>query len=91
MPKLLVFKINGDKMVTLQMVPYKQVRQIKIHQISVKSEERLCSRLLFMARANPTIEDIQERTPIYLAAERGHTHVVDFLADKFKVIEIPFY
>ena len=44
-----------------------------------------------MARANPTIEDIQERTPIYLAAERGHTHVVDFLADKFKVIEIPFY
>ena len=49
------------------------------------------SRLLFMARANPTIEDIQERTPIYLAAERGHTHVVDFLADKFKVIEIPFY
>ena len=41
MPKLLVFKINGDKMVTLQMVPYKQVRQIKIHQISVKSEDRL--------------------------------------------------
>ena len=43
------------------------------------------SRLLFMARANPSIEDIQDRTPIYLAAERGHTHVVDFLADKFKV------
>ena len=38
-----------------------------------------------MARASANIEDIQDRTPIYLAAERGHTHVVDYLADKFKV------
>ena len=43
-------------------------------------------RLLFMARANPSLEDSQDRTPIYLAAERGHTQAVDYLADKFKVI-----
>ena len=39
-----------------------------------------------MARANPSLEDSHDRTPIYLAAERGHTQAVDYLADKFKVI-----
>ena len=43
------------------------------------------SRVLFTARASPSIPDLMDRTPIYLAAERGHTGCVDFLADKFKV------
>ena len=42
-------------------------------------------RNLYMARANPTIKDNEDRTPIHLAAERGHTNTVEFLADKFKV------
>lgn len=42
-------------------------------------------RNLFMARANPTIKDNEDRTPIHLAAERGHTATVEFLAEKFKV------
>ena len=42
-------------------------------------------RHLYMARANPSIGDMDDRTPIYLAAERGHTEIVDILADKFKV------
>jgi ankyrin repeat protein len=41
-----------------------------------------------MARANPSIVDAEDRTPIHLAAERGHTAIVDFLADKFKVGKI---
>ncbi|XP_059094121.1 ankyrin-1-like [Tigriopus californicus] len=41
-------------------------------------------RNLFMARANPTIKDNEDRTPIHLAAERGHTATVEFLAEKFK-------
>lgn len=39
-----------------------------------------------MAKADASITDVLDRTPIYLAAERGHTTSVDFLADKFKVL-----
>ena len=41
-------------------------------------------KLFYMARADPSIADVLDRTPIYLAAERGHSLCVDFLADKFK-------
>ena len=38
-----------------------------------------------MAKADPSIRDVQDRTPIYVAAERGHTLAVEFLAERFKV------
>lgn len=41
-------------------------------------------RTLYLARANATITDNEDRTPMHLAAERGHTGTVEFLADKFK-------
>ena len=41
-------------------------------------------KLFYMARADASLADILDRTPIFLAAERGHSLCVDFLADKFK-------
>ena len=41
-------------------------------------------RVLFLARASPSIYDKEDRAPIYMAAERGHTVIVEFLIDKFK-------
>ena len=41
-------------------------------------------RVLFMARASPSITDLEDRVPIHLAAERGYSSIVEFLADKFK-------
>ena len=37
-----------------------------------------------MARASPRITDLEDRVPIHLAAERGYSSIVEFLADKFK-------
>ena len=41
-------------------------------------------RVLFLARANASIVDKDDKAPIYMAAERGHTMIVEFLIDKFK-------
>ena len=41
-------------------------------------------RVLFMAKANCSVGDMEQRTPIHLAAERGFTKLVDFLIEKFK-------
>ena len=35
-------------------------------------------------KANPNIYDKAERTPLHIAAERGHTSIVEILVDKFK-------
>lgn len=42
-------------------------------------------RILLMARADASITDVEDRAPIYLAAERGHTLAIEFLTDRFKV------
>jgi hypothetical protein len=33
-------------------------------------------RVLFMARANASLTDVEERAPIHLAAERGYTRLL---------------
>lgn len=58
--------------------------QTCLHIAASNGDENLL-RILWTARADSSISDLQDRTPIYLAAERGHTLVVEFLADKFKV------
>ncbi len=65
------FKIQGDG-------------QTVLHLASQNGDENMI-RTLYLARANATLTDNEDRTPMHLAAERGHTGTVEFLADKFKV------
>ena len=57
--------------------------QTVLHIASLQGDDNIM-RILFMSRANPSIVDHEDRAPIHLAAERGHTKAVEFLADKFK-------
>ena len=50
---------------------------------ALKGDEKIV-RILFMSRANASIVDNEDRAPIHLAAERGHTTIVEFLVDNFK-------
>ena len=63
--------------------------QTGLHIAAMNGDENLL-RIFFMARADVSIEDLKDRTPIHLAAERGHTLSVEFLADKFKVLPLHF-
>ena len=58
--------------------------QTPLHLAALNGDETLL-RILFMAKADPSIRDVQDQTPIYVAAERGHTLAVEFLAERFKV------
>ena len=57
--------------------------QTVLHIASQNGDESMI-RTLYLARANATVTDNEDRTPMHLAAEKGHTGVVEFLADKFK-------
>ena len=58
--------------------------QTGLHIAAIHGDETI-TRILFLSRANASISDNEDRQPIHLAAERGHTGVVEFLVDKFKV------
>lgn len=47
-------------------------------------DENLC-KFYYLCKANPHITDNEDRTPIFLAAMKGNTQLVELLADKFKV------
>ena len=57
--------------------------QTVLHIASIQGDEKIV-RILFMSRANASIVDNEDRAPIHLAAERGHTTIVEFLVDNFK-------
>ena len=87
MPFLSYLKFLCAEFSISSMVPYRMsLKQcILIFLLKKKCWQIYILRVLFTARASPGIPDLMDRTPIYLAAERGHTGCVDFLADKFKV------
>ncbi len=57
--------------------------QTALHIASQNGDENMI-RTLYLARASANVTDEEDRTPMHLAAERGHTGTVEFLADKFK-------
>ena len=57
--------------------------QTCLHLACSKGDENII-RTLYLARASPAVMDKEDRTAMHLAAERGHTATVEFLADKFR-------
>ena len=57
--------------------------QTVLHIACLQGDDKIIH-TLFMSRANPAIVDNEDRAPIHLAAERGHTNAVESLCDKFK-------
>lgn len=52
--------------------------------ISAKEGDEGSLRCLHNFNANPDLLDNQDRTPLHIAAENGHTRIVELLVDKFK-------
>ncbi|XP_076081609.1 uncharacterized protein LOC143052446 isoform X2 [Mytilus galloprovincialis] len=54
-----------------------------LHIASWEGDEMLV-KYLYQMKANPNLSDRMDRVPVHLAAERGHTTIVDLLVDKCK-------
>ena len=53
--------------------------QTCLHVACSKGDENII-RTLYLSRANPSVMDKEDRTAMHLAAEKGHTSTVEFLA-----------
>lgn len=52
--------------------------------ISAWEGDEMLVKYLYQMKANPNLCDKMDRVPVHLAAERGHTTIVDLLVDKCK-------
>lgn len=57
--------------------------QAPLHIAAAEGDEILV-KYFYGVRASASITDNQDRTPMHLAAEYGHAHIIELLADKFK-------
>lgn len=57
--------------------------QTPVHIAAAEGDEALL-KYFYGIRASASIPDNQDRTPMHLAAENGHAHIIEILADKFK-------
>lgn len=42
------------------------------------------AKYLYSVGANPNVQDDEDRTPLFLATEKGHFRIVELLTEKFK-------
>ncbi|XP_050400941.2 ankyrin-1 [Patella vulgata] len=57
--------------------------QTALHLSAWEGDEAMV-KYLYNLRANPNVTDKFDRVPLHIAAERGHSHIVELLVDKFK-------
>lgn len=57
--------------------------QTPLHIAAAEGDELLLN-FFYGVRASASIADNLNRTPMHLAAENGHAHIIKILADKFK-------
>lgn len=57
--------------------------QTSLHIAAAEGDEALV-KYFYGVRASASIADNLDRTPMHLAAENGHAHIIEILADKFK-------
>lgn len=57
--------------------------QTSLHIAAAEGDEALV-KYFYGVRASASIADNMDRTPMHLAAENGHAHIIEILADKFK-------
>uniref|UniRef100_A0A8D0GQK8 Ion transport domain-containing protein n=1 Tax=Sphenodon punctatus TaxID=8508 RepID=A0A8D0GQK8_SPHPU len=56
--------------------------QTPLHLGAWEGDEALL-KFFALCKASPNIADKMERSPLHIAVERGHTHIVEFLTEKF--------
>jgi len=54
-----------------------------LHQICAEGMD-VFARYLYKVGANPNLKDVEERTPLHIATDKGNVKLVDLLVDKFK-------
>ncbi|XP_069477814.1 serine/threonine-protein phosphatase 6 regulatory ankyrin repeat subunit B-like isoform X2 [Ambystoma mexicanum] len=57
--------------------------QTPLHIVAWEGDDILL-KFFYQCKANPNIVDKLDRSPLHIAAERGHTNVVEFLTEKFR-------
>lgn len=57
--------------------------QTSLHIAAAEGDEVLV-KYFYGVRASASIADNLDRTPMHLACENGHAHIIEILADKFK-------
>lgn len=69
---------GGDKDVNTQ----NAFGRTPLHEVATLGDDKML-KIMWKLNANANIADKDEKTPLHLAAERGHTQVVETLIDKF--------